>query len=102
MIAFSAENYMSCLYYEAEAILPDPNEVEITNKLVQSIAIRYKAESYMRSVLTAPQIAEAKENNNPTGELVGVIKKYHSFDVEDKSPNTKVVVYANIRRYSSQ
>ena len=84
VILFSEENYLDCLYNEAEAILADDNEVEISNKLVLSIAIRHKAETYMRKELTAPQIAEAKENNNPTGELVGVFKKYHSVDMEDK------------------
>lgn len=84
VINFSAENYMDCLYNEAEEILADNNDIELSNKLVLSIAIRHKAESYMRNVLTAIQIAEAKENNNPTGELVGVFKKYHSVDMEDK------------------
>lgn len=83
-ITFSAENYMDCLYAEADSILGDPNEVELTNKLVLSIAIRHKAEAYMRKVLTELQLAEVNENRNPTGELVGVFKKYHSVDMEDK------------------
>ena len=42
----------------------DDNEIELTNKLVLSIAIRLKAEQYMKSVLTIEQLNEMKKNSN--------------------------------------
>lgn len=81
-IDFGADNYLTSLMTEAEAILADPNEVEIVNKLVLSIAIRIKAERYMTSVLTEEQQAEIKPKSNRTGELVRIMKKYHEGDME--------------------
>lgn len=81
-IAFGADNYLTSLMTEAEAILADPNEVEIVNKLVLSIAIRIKAEKYMTGVLTEAQLTEIKPSRNRTGELLRVMKKYHEGDME--------------------
>ncbi len=83
-ITFGAENYMTALFAEAEAIMIDPNEVDIVNKLVLSIAIRYKAEEYMESQLTAAQMAVMKPNRNRTAELLNVFKANHSVDLEDQ------------------
>lgn len=80
--AFGADNYLTALMDEAEAILVDPNEVEIVNKLVLSIAIRIKAEEYMQGVLDEAQLSEIKPNRNRTGELLRVMKKYHLSDME--------------------
>lgn len=82
--AFGADNYLTALMDEAEAILADPNEVEIVNKLVLSIAIRIKAEEYMQGVLDEAQLSEIKPNRNRTGELLRVMKKYHLSDMEDE------------------
>lgn len=82
--AFGADNYLTALMDEAEAILEDPNEVEIVNKLVLSIAIRIKAEEYMQGVLDEAQLSEIKPNRNRTGELLRVMKKYHLSDMEDQ------------------
>ena len=83
-ITFGAEDYMTALFAEAEAIMIDPNEVDIVNKLVLSIAIRYKAEEYMESQLTAAQIAVMRPNRNRTAELLNVFKAHHSVDLEDQ------------------
>ena len=83
-IDFGADNYLTALFEEAEAIMSDPNEVEIANKLVLSIAIRIKAEKYMQSVLTAEQLAELRPNRNRTAELLNIFKKYHATDMEDQ------------------
>lgn len=82
--AFGTDNYLTALMDEAEAILVDPNEVEIVNKLVLSIAIRIKAEEYMQGVLDEAQLSEIKPNRNRTGELLRVMKKYHLSDMEDQ------------------
>ena len=83
-ITFGAEDYMTALFAEAEAIMIDPNEVDIVNKLVLSVAIRYKAEEYMESQLTAAQMAVMIPNRNRTAELLNVFKAYHSVDLEDQ------------------
>ena len=83
-ITFGADNYLTSLMNEAEAILVDPNEVEIVNKLVLSIAIRIKAEKYMQSVLTEAEQGEIKPNRNRTGELLRAMKKYHLGDMENE------------------
>ncbi len=82
--AFGTDNYLTALMDEAEAILVDPNEVEIVNKLVLSIAIRIKAEEYMQGVLDEAQLSEIKPNRNRTGELLRVMKKYHLSDMEEQ------------------
>jgi hypothetical protein len=79
---YGTENYLSALYQEAEEIMIDDNDVELTNKLVLSMAIRLKAEQYMKSILTAEQLLEMRENANQTGELVKIFKKYHMIDKE--------------------
>lgn len=83
-IDFGADNYLTALFEEAEAIMVDANEVEVANKLVLSIAIRIKAEEYMQSVLTAPQLAELRPNKNRTAELLNIFKKYYATDMEDQ------------------
>lgn len=83
-IDFGANNYLTALFEEAEAILGDENEVEVANKLVLSIAIRIKAEEYMQSVLTHSQLEELRPNKNRTAELLNIFKKYHSTDMENQ------------------
>lgn len=67
---------------EAEAIMTDPNEVDIVNKLVLSMAIRIKAEEYMGGVLTEAQLGELRPGRNRTAELLNIMKKYHAVDME--------------------
>ena len=81
---FGADNYLSALMEEAEAIMIDPNEVEIVNKLVLSMAIRIKAEEYMNGVLTEDQLREVNQGRNRTAELLNIMKKYHSTDMESQ------------------
>ena len=82
---FGVDNYLDALFKEADAIMTDPNEVDIVNKLVLSIAIRMKAEQYMVSVLSAEQVAEIRPNKrNRTAELLNIMKKYHGVDMEDE------------------
>ena len=83
-ITFGTDKYLDCLFSEADNILAEIDDVEIVNKLVLSMAIRLKAESYMLSKLTEEQKAEMKPNRNQTGELVKVFKKYHSSDMDEK------------------
>lgn len=83
-IDFGGDNYLTALFEEAEGVMGDPNEVEIANKLVLSIAIRIKAEKYMQSVLTVEQLAELRPNKNRTAELLNIFKKYHAVDMEDQ------------------
>lgn len=64
--------------------MTDPNDVEIVNKLVLSVAIRIKAEEYMQGVLTEAQMAELRPTKNRTAELLNIFKKYHSADMEDE------------------
>ena len=82
-ISFGEEKYLTAIDEEAEAVLTDPNDVEIVNKLVLSMAIRLKAEEFMESVLTDEQKAEMRRTNR-TGELLRIMKKYHLADMEDK------------------
>lgn len=77
-ITFGAENYLTALFAEADAIMRDPNEIDLVNKLVLSMAIRIKAEQYMRSVLTAEELSTVKDNNNLTSNLVGVFKQHYA------------------------
>ncbi|MBQ5387801.1 MAG: hypothetical protein IIU55_01820 [Paludibacteraceae bacterium] len=77
------ELYLSAVYDEANKIMLDDNEIELTNKLVLSIAIRLKAEQYMKSVLTIEQLNEMKKNSNQTGELVKLFKKHHIQTLEN-------------------
>lgn len=81
-ITFGADNYLDALYAEGDAIMTDPNEIDIVNKLVLSMAIRLKAESYMKRVLTAEQVAEIRPGWCQTSELLTVLKKYHWVDME--------------------
>lgn len=83
-IIFSSENYLEMLFNEAEAILSDDDEVNLSNKLVISIAIRLKTEQLLFNILTESQVSEIKANRNQTGELVKIFKKYYgetNFDV---------------------
>ena len=77
---YSEDEYLPAIYKEADDILADINEIEITNKIVLSMAIRLKAEQYMKSMLTPEQRSEVRSNANQTGELVKVFKKYHTLD----------------------
>ena len=77
------ELYLSAVYDEANKIMLDDNEIELTNKLVLSIEIRLKAEQYMKSVLTIEQLNEMKKNSNQTGELVKLFKKHHIQTLEN-------------------
>lgn len=81
-IDFGAENYLTSLIAEAEAIMTDPNEVDIVNKLVLSMAVRIKAEEYMQSILTADYLSEIKPNRNRTAELLNILRKYHATEKE--------------------
>ena len=42
------------------------------------MAIRLKSESLMKSIISEEHLAEMKPNNNQTGELLKVLKKYYS------------------------
>ena len=64
--------------------MTDPNEVDIVNKLVLSMAIRLKAEEFMNDVLTEDQKGEIKPRKNRTAELVTILKRYHHDDMEDQ------------------
>lgn len=81
-ITFGADNYLTALREEGEAVQADPNEVDVVNKLVLSMAIRFKAEEYMQSVLTAEQMEELRSKRNRTAELLNTLKKYHWTDKE--------------------
>lgn len=81
---FKADKYLAALYEEAEAVMTDPNEVDIVNKLVLSMAIRLKAEEFMNDVLTEDQKGEIKPRKNRTAELVTILKRYHHDDMEDQ------------------
>lgn len=83
VISFETEKYIDVIYREADAILLDTNEVDLANKLPLSMAIRLKAETYIFSILTESQKAEMKINQNQTGELVKVFKKYYSESHKD-------------------
>ena len=83
-ITFGGDNYLTALYAEGDAIMTDPNEVDIVNKLVLSMAIRLKAETYMKSVLTAAQLAEIRPGWNQTAELLTILRKYHWTDMENQ------------------
>ena len=83
-ITFGAENYLTALFAEANAIMADTNEIDLVNKLVLSMAIRIKAEQYMRSVLTAEELSTVKENNNLTSNLVDAFKQHHAADLPDE------------------
>lgn len=79
-IEFGDNFYLDSLYSEAQMILSDDNEVDLVNKLILSMAIRLKAETYMDNVLNDQQKGEMKQNYNQTGEFVRVFKKYHLID----------------------
>ncbi len=81
-ISFGADNYLTALREEGEAVLSDQDEVDIVNKLVLSMAIRFKAEEYMQSVLTSEQLTDLRPNRNQTAELLNILKKYHWNDKE--------------------
>lgn len=83
VIDFPDKNYLDGIYEEADSIVDDSNEIDIVNKLVLSMAIRLKAETYMLHILTEEQKSEMKQNKNQTGELVKIFKKYHYVDQEN-------------------
>ncbi len=78
------ELYLSTIYNEASNIMADDNEIELTNKLVLSMAIRLKAEQYMKKILSLEQLNEMKKHKNQTGELVKLFKKYYSHTKESE------------------
>lgn len=81
-ITFGEDNYLMALMEEAERVMADVNDIDIVNKLVLSMAIRLKAEQYMRSQLTEAQQQEVVEGNNLTSGTLNVFKKYHLDDKE--------------------
>ena len=83
-IAFGDDNYLNAIMEEAEDVMNAPNEIDIVNKLLLSMAIRLKAEQYMQSVLTEAQMQEVKEGSNLTSETLTVFKKYHAVDKENE------------------
>ena len=83
-VPFGDELYLNALFEEAELILADDNEVDIVNKVVLCMAIRLKAEIYMKGILTETQLLEMKPNRNQSGELVKTLKKYHMVDKENE------------------
>lgn len=70
--------YLDILADATNAALNDPNEIEITNKIVLSIAIRIKAEQYIKTVLSEDILNMVRLNNNQTGALCDAFKKHHS------------------------
>ncbi len=76
-ITFGEEKFLDVLYGEAENVMADSNEVDIVNKLVLAMAIRLRAETYMKGVLSAAEFGEVNVHKNQTGELVKVFKKHH-------------------------
>lgn len=83
-ISFGGESYLDALYEEAETIMTDPNEIDIVNKLVLSIAIRHKAEAYMKSQLSAEQLAVVASSDNQTGALYDRFKTNHAGTKEEE------------------
>lgn len=77
-ITFKEEKYTDVLFEEAEAALSDKNEVDLANKLILSMAIRLKAETLMKAIVSEEHQAEMKHNSNQTGGLLKVLKKYYS------------------------
>lgn len=77
-IGFKDEVYKKVLFDEADAILSDSNDVDLANKLILSMAIRLKSEALMKSIISEEHQVEMKANNNQTGELLKVLKKYYS------------------------
>lgn len=83
-ITFSSDNYLTALMDEAEQVIKDNNDIDIVNKLILSMAIRLKAESYMQSQLTSEQLHEMQVNVNQTAEMLNVFRKYHETDKNDE------------------
>lgn len=77
-IPFKNEKYTDVLFEEATTVLSDTNEVDLANKLILSMAIRMKAEILMKFIVSEEHQAEMKANNNQTGALLKVLKKYYS------------------------
>lgn len=77
-ITFKEEKYTDVLFEEAEAALSDKNEVDLANKLILSMAIRLKAETLMKAIVSEEHQAEMKPNSNQTGELLKVLKKHYA------------------------
>lgn len=81
-VTFGEDNYLTALMEEAENVMQDDNDIDIVHKLILSMAIRLKAEQYMRSQLTEAQQQEVEEGNNLTSGTLNVFKKYHAADKE--------------------
>ena len=77
-IAFKGEKYIDVLYEEATAVLSDRNDIDLANKLILSMAIRMKAETLMKFIISEEHQAEIKPNSNQTGELLKALKKYYA------------------------
>ncbi len=80
---FKDSNYIEVLMNEAEQIYSNLNEISLTDKMVLSIAIRLKAEIYMKSILNE-HLTEMEQNKDQTGKLVKLFKKYHNDDKRDE------------------
>ena len=70
--------YIDTLSEATTDAITDLNEIEITNKLVLSIAIRIKAEKYIKSKLTEEQLRDVNLRKDQTGNLCNAFKKYYS------------------------
>jgi len=82
-VLFKDSNYIEVLMNEAEQIYSNLNEISLTDKMVLSIAIRLKAEIYMKSILNE-HLTEMEQNKDQTGKLVKLFKKYHNDDKRDE------------------
>lgn len=77
-ITFGTEKYLDVLFSEANNIKNEDNEIELADKLVLSMAIRLKSEHIVSTLLTEEQLLEINPRKNRTGQLVELLKKYHS------------------------
>lgn len=69
--------YIDMLDSAVQNAIDDDNEVEITNKLAISIAIRLVAERFMFSALTKEQLNKVALNDKQTMQLADKFKEYH-------------------------
>ena len=82
-VLFKDRNYIEVLMEEAEHVYNNLDEISLTDKMVLSIAIRLKAEIYMKSILNE-HLTEMEQNNSQTGKLVKLFKEYHNDDKLDE------------------
>jgi hypothetical protein len=78
-----SKNVISLISETAEVCLLDPEGINFENKIVLSIAIRLKAEQYMKSKITDQNfLTNLESQGNQTGKLFGQFKK--EFNGEDR------------------